>query len=106
MAVSEPDQRDARDGGDPMPRMIVTHNVVDVDRWLKGKSERAGAIGNMGGVNVVDLVAQDGSNSVAISSDVSDVEAMLSTLSSPPAETAATMESHGVVPPLTVYIER
>jgi hypothetical protein len=89
-----------------MPKMVVTHNVADVDRWLKGKSERANAIGAIGGLNVVDLVAQDGSNAVAISSDVDDVEAMLATLSSPPAEMAATMESHGVVPPLTVYVER
>jgi hypothetical protein len=92
-----------------MPKMVVTLNVADVDRWLKGKSERANAIGAIGGLNVVDLVAQDGSNAVAISSDVDDVddvEAMLATLSSPPAEMAATMESHGVVPPLTVYVER
>lgn len=89
-----------------MPKMVVTHSVVDVDRWLKGKSERADAIANMGGVNVVDHVAQDGSNAVAISSDVDDVEAMLTTLSSPPPETAAAMESHGVLPPLTIYVER
>jgi hypothetical protein len=89
-----------------MPRMVVTHNVVDVDAWLKGKSERANAIGAMGGVNVVDLVAQDGSNVVAISTEVEDVEAVLATLASPPAEMAATMESHGVLPPLTVYVER
>ena len=89
-----------------MPKIIVTHNVIDVDRWLKGKPERADAIGRMGGVNVVDLVAQDGSNAIAISSDVDDVEAVLATLSSPPAEMAATMERHGVLPPLTVYVER
>ncbi len=89
-----------------MPKMVVTHNVVDVDRWLKAKSERADAIVNLGGVNVVDYVAQDGSNVVAISSDVNDVDTMLKALSSPPAEMAATMESHGVLPPMTVYVER
>jgi hypothetical protein len=106
MVLSDRDGCDARDEGGRMPKMVVTHNVVDVDRWLKGKSERAAAIGNIGGVNVVDQVAQDGSNAVAISCDVDDVEAMLAILSSPPADMAATMESHGVVPPLTVYVER
>ena len=89
-----------------MPKVVVTHNVVDVDRWLKGKSERAASIAGMGGVNVVDYVAQDGTNAIAISSDVDDVDAMLTALSSPPAEMAAAMESHGVLPPLTVYVER
>jgi hypothetical protein len=89
-----------------MAKMVVTHNVVDVDKWLQGKTERADAIGSMGGSNVVDHVAQDGSNAIAISADVEDVESMLATLASPPADLAATMESHGVVPPLTVYIAR
>ena len=25
-----------------MPRMVITHAVVDVERWLKGEEERAG----------------------------------------------------------------
>ena len=89
-----------------MAKMVITHNVVDVDSWLKFKSERADAIAGMGGVNVVDHVAQDGSNAVAIASDVGDVEAVLAALSSPPAEQASVMERHGVLPPLTVYVER
>ena len=32
--------------------------------------------------------------------------AVLATMSSPPAEMVATMERHGVVQPLTVYIEK
>jgi hypothetical protein len=55
---------------------------------------------------VVDHVAQDGSNAIAISADVENVDSMLATLASPPADMAATMESHGVLPPLTVYIAR
>jgi len=89
-----------------MAKMVVTHSVVDVDGWLNFKSERADAIAGMGGVNIVDLVAQDGSKAVAISSDVDDVAAVLAALSSPPAELAAAMERHGVLPPLTVYVER
>jgi hypothetical protein len=89
-----------------MPKLIVTHGVVDVDNWLKGKSERADAIRAMGGSNVVDHVAQDGSNTVAISADVDDVAAMMATLASPPPEMAATMEKHGVLPPMAIYVAK
>jgi hypothetical protein len=88
-----------------MPRVIVTHAVVDVGRWLEGKAERAGAIESGSGSNVVDHVAQDGSNNVAITADVSDLAALESMLSSPSPETVALMQSHGVVQPLVVYIE-
>ena len=89
-----------------MPKIIVTHSVIDVDNWLKGKSERVDAIAVMGGSNVVDHVAQDGSKTIAISADVDDVAAVMATLASPPPEMAATMERHGVVPPLTVYVAK
>jgi len=89
-----------------MPKMVLVHSVVDVDGWLSFKEERSGAIGRMGGLTVVDLVAQDESNAVAVSADVSDPDAFLATLASPPAELGAAMERHGVVPPLTVYVER
>ena len=89
-----------------MPRVVITHGVEDVDRWLKGKQERADAIGAMGGVNVVDHVAHDGSTKIAITCDVDDVETVMATVAAPPAEMAAAMQRHGVVPPLTVYVER
>lgn len=89
-----------------MPKIIITHSVVDVDSWLTFKSERAEAIGGMGGANVVDHVAQDGSNAVAITADMEDVEAAMTATTSPPAELRAAMERHGVVPPLTVYVEK
>lgn len=89
-----------------MPKMVITHSVVDVEKWLLGKSERADAIGAMGGTNVIDHVAQDGSNTVAISADTEDVAAVMATLASPPPELAAAMESHGVLPPVTVYVAR
>ena len=89
-----------------MPKMIITHNVVDVDTWLSFKEERAGAIAAMGGSKVVDHVAQDGSNAVALSANVEDVAAVLAGLASPPPELHAAMERHGVLPPLTVYVEK
>jgi hypothetical protein len=89
-----------------MPKMVVTHAVEDVNTWLKGKSERAEAISAMGGSNVVDLVAQDGSNNIAITADTDDLEAVLAATSSPSPELAAAMQSHGVIPPLMIYIEK
>jgi hypothetical protein len=88
-----------------MPKVVITHAVQDMDRWLQGKAERAAAIESGTGSNVTDYVAQDGSNNIAISADVADVDAMKSMLAAPPAEVVARMEEHGVVQPLTVYIE-
>ena len=89
-----------------MAKMVVTHNVADVDNWLKGKAERADIVTAMGCSNVVDHVAQDGSNAIAVTADVGDLAAVLAALGSPSPETAAAMERHGVMPPLTVYIEK
>ncbi len=88
-----------------MPKLVVTHAVADIDRWLEGKAERAAAIESGSGSNVIDYVAQDGSNNIAITADVSDVAAMKAMLGSPSPEITATMQAHGVVPPLTVYVE-
>jgi hypothetical protein len=60
----------------------------------------------MGGRNVVDLVAQDGSNVVVVSADVDDVAALLAGLASPPPELAEVMERHGVVMPMTIFVEK
>ena len=51
-------------------------------------------------------MAHDGSKSVAISADVDDLAAVMATIASPPPEMAATMERHGVVPPLAVYVAK
>lgn len=88
-----------------MPRVVVTHAVEDVQRWLNGKAARAEAIESGSGSNVTDYVAQDGSNNIAVTADVSDLAAMGAMLASPSPEVAATMQEHGVIPPLTVYIE-
>lgn len=88
-----------------MPRIVVVHDVADVATWLEFKSERAEAIGALGGSNVVDHVAQDGSNTVAIAADVSDVDGLMAALASPPPEMGEVMQRHGVVPPLTIYVE-
>jgi hypothetical protein len=88
-----------------MPKVVITHAVQDMDTWLQGKAERASAIESGTGSNVTDYVAQDGSSNVAITADVADVSAMASMLAAPPPEVVERMEAHGVVQPLTVYVE-
>ncbi len=88
-----------------MPKVVITHAVVDVERWLNGKADRAAAIESATGTNVTDHVAHDGSNNIAVTADVGDVAAMQAMLTSPPPEVVARMEEHGVVPPITAYIE-
>jgi len=88
-----------------MPRVVITHAVVDIDRWLKGKAKRAEAIQSGSGRNVTDYVARDGSNNIAITADVDDLAAMEAMLASPSPDVAAAMEEHGVVPPITAYVE-
>ena len=88
-----------------MPKVILTHAVVDIDRWLRGKAERAAAIESAFGSNVVtDYVAHNGSTNVAVAADVQDVEAMQAVLASPPPDVLELMEQHGVVPPITAYV--
>lgn len=89
-----------------MTKVVLTHAVEDVERWLGFKSERAASIGAMGGSSVVDHVAADGSKNVAITMDVADMGAFQSGLASPPPELAAAMGRHGVVQPVIAHIER
>ncbi len=86
-----------------MPRIVITHAVQDVDRWLRGKAERAAAL--PGTTNVTDLVALDGSKQAGVAFEFDDVDALTAMLSSMPPEVAAQAESHGVIMPMTVYVE-
>jgi steroid delta-isomerase-like uncharacterized protein len=86
-----------------MPRIVITHAVQDVDRWLRGKDERAAAL--PGAANVTDLVALDGSKQAGVSLDLDDVDALTSMLSSMPPDVAAQAESHGVVMPFSVFVQ-
>jgi hypothetical protein len=72
-----------------MPKMVVTHAVVDVERWLRGKDERVASIGTWA-TNVTDHVAADGSNNVAIAADIHDMEGAQAAMTSPSPEDAAT----------------
>ena len=87
-----------------MSKILVTHDVKDVERWLQGKAERAAAF--PGGGNVTDLVATDGSNRAAVLAEVDDLDAFNAFMASPPPETAGLAESHGVVmETIAIYVE-
>ncbi len=88
-----------------MPKVVITHAVEDVDRWLQGKEERAAAIESGTGSNVTDYVSADGSNNIAVTADVADVAALQGMLASPAPEVLAAMQAHGVVPPINAYIQ-
>ena len=88
-----------------MPKVVVTHAVEDIDRWLQGKAARAAAIESGTGSNVTDYVAHDGSTNIAITADVADLAALQGMLASPPPEVLASMQAHGVIQPITAYVE-
>ena len=88
-----------------MPKIVITHKVVDVERWLAGSAERAAVIGEYA-TNVTDHAAMDGSNTIAVTADVHDMAGAQAMMASPSTADAAAMERHGVIPPLTVYVEK
>ena len=65
-----------------MPRIVITHAIQDIDRWLGGKTERIEAL--PGAVGVTDLVALDGTKSAALTFEIDDLDAFKSMLSSLP----------------------
>ena len=89
-----------------MPKVVITHAVEDIDRWLQGKEGRAAAIESGTGSNVTDFVAADGSKNIAVTADVSDVGAIKSMMASPSPEVLAKMQDHGVVQPIIAYIQK
>jgi len=88
-----------------MAKIVITHKVVDIERWLKGKAERAATIGPYA-THITDYVAMDGSNVIAVTADVHDLAGAQAMMASPSASDKATMERHGVIPPFTVFVEK
>jgi hypothetical protein len=87
-------------------RIVITHAVENVERWLGFKHERAQQIESMGGSNVVDHVAADGSNNVAVTADVADPAAFQAASVAPAPEMADTLKRHGIIPPVTTHVEK
>ena len=88
---------------DAKPRAVVCTHFLPLEVALHEK--RAGRLDAPIYAVVTDYVAQDGSNNIAVTADVEDLNAAQAMMASPPPEVAAKMEEHGVIPPLTVYIE-
>jgi muconolactone delta-isomerase len=86
-----------------MPRIVITHAVKDVPRWLAGKAERAAALPSI--TNVTDLVAVDGSNHAGVVFDVDDLDDLKTLIASMPPEVAAQAEAHGVIQPMSIYVQ-
>ncbi len=53
--------------------------------------------------DVVSYVAADGSNQVAVSANIHDMEGLMAYMQLP--ETAEMMEAHGVIQPVILHIE-
>jgi hypothetical protein len=87
-----------------VPKIVVIHQVVDVERWLKGKEERVQVIGPYA-TEVTDHVAADGSRTVAVTANVHDMAGAQAMMASPSPEDKALEEKHGVILPFTLYIE-
>jgi hypothetical protein len=89
-----------------MSKIVVTAAVKDVEAWLKFKPEliaQLSAVASDG----TSYVANDGSNRVATTWDVPDLEAFQAAQSAPSSpEMAAAMERYGMIPPMTIYIEK
>lgn len=84
-----------------MPRVVFTHPVKDVNHWLSKHSERVDLFRDWAS-NVQDYAPAEGSNQVALSMEVSDMEAMKKAMETP--ELNAAKEAHGVLEPIELYV--
>ena len=88
-----------------MPKIVVTAAIKDVEAWLKFKPE---LIAQMSAVasDGTSYVAMDGSNRVATTWDVPDLQAFQAAQTAVSPEMAEAMERYGMIPPVTVYVEK
>ncbi len=89
-----------------MPQVIVTAEVNDVEEWLKFKEELVPAMSTVAS-DGASYVAMDGSNRVASTWDVPDLEAFQAAQSAFAPELAAAAERAGMIPStMVVYIKK
>ena len=88
-----------------MPKIIVTAAVKDVDAWLQFKAEMTAALSAVAS-DGSSYVAMDGSNQVASTWDVPDMEAFQAAQRSFSPELAAAAERAGMIPPVVIYIKK
>ena len=89
-----------------MAEIIVTAAVNDVDEWLKFKAEMVPAMSAVAS-DGSSYVAVDGSNQVASTWEVPDMDAFQAAQSSFPGELAAAAQRAGMIPStVVVYIKK
>ena len=88
-----------------MPKIVVTAAVKDVEAWLNFKPQLIAQMSTVAS-DVTSYVAMDGSNSVATTWDVPDMNAFQAAQSAASPEMAAAMERYVMIPPATIYIEK
>ncbi len=88
-----------------MPKIIVTAAVKDVEAWLEFKADMTAALSAVAS-DGSSYVAMDGSNQVASTWDVPDMEAFQAAQRSFAPELAAAAERAGMIPPVMIYIKK
>ncbi len=89
-----------------MPQIIVTAAVNDVEEWLKFKAEMVPALSAVAS-DGSSYVAMDGSNRVASTWDVPDMEAFQAAQNSFSADLTAAAQRAGMIPStVEVYIKK
>ncbi len=79
-----------------MSKIVITHEVKDVEAWISKPSMNAllGAFAPFA-ADIVAYTAVDGSNRIAVSANIHDMEGMMTFSSTP--EATANMELSGVI---------
>ena len=88
-----------------MPKIIVTAAVKDVEAWLKFKADMTAALSTVAS-DGSSYVAMDGTNQVASTWDVPDMDAFMAAQRSFPPDLAAMAERAGMIPPVMIYIKK
>jgi len=88
-----------------VPKIIVTAAVKDVEAWLQFKADMTAALSTVAS-DGSSYVAMDGSNQVASTWDVPDMEAFQAAQRSFSPELAAAAERAGMIPPVVIYIKK
>ncbi len=85
-------------------KMVVTHEVENVEKWLENRKERHGTISKFA-ENIVEYVIDNGSNVVALTFTITDEQKMMDIMQDE--NTRLEMIRHGVKPETNnTYIER
>jgi hypothetical protein len=88
-----------------VPKIVVTAAVKDVEAWLTFKPDLVAGMSAVAS-DGTSYVAMDGSNRVASTWDVPDMEAFQAAQTALSPEAAAAWERYGMIPPVTVYIKK